>query len=636
MVEEMKYVSITGSVDNMNHFVEQYLSRYDIQLEYASKQLGYSEGFQPYTGANPYMEAMHKAERFMAVLEPVPSVHYETTGEQAIRMVEAAFEVYEKRDIKLKDLEFKRDAIKKYVGSLQNFTSFDMDLQVLDGFKHISCSFGRLPVSNFRQFEKFLYDDSEIVFFKSHSDHDHVWGVYFTPKPSKDKVNSIFSSLHFERIPISGTMLGERRPGTPAALIPYWQGRLNEIEASIKSITDNILGDVNVDPRELAVACQKVMELYNISDLKKYAAVTSKKPYVFMGWMTKKDADTLESELDDDELTFFSRSGDLGEHTLADSPPTRLVNPPVIRLFEFFTHMYGIPAYGELDPTPIMAFTYTLLFGLMFGDVGQGLCIAALGYFVYKRFKTDLGGIMTVIGLSGAFFGFMYGSIFGLEEILPALWRRPAEDINGTLIFGVGIGVFIIFMSMVLNIINCVRLKRWGELFFSPNGIAGMMFYGIVLILALQVLLNGHSLTGLDIALACLPLVFVTFREPLIKFMEGERDIFEGGIAIFLFQTLFELIEVLLTYVTNTISFIRVGAFAISHAGIMSVVLLLSRTAAGTHSPLGLVLGNILVMGIEGLLVGIQVLRLDFYEIFNRFYSGGGIKFESCRIRKSA
>jgi V/A-type H+-transporting ATPase subunit I len=399
-------------------------------------------------------------------------------------------------------------------------------------------------------------------------------------------------------------------------------------------MTGNTLEGIPGSNEELYAACERVKELYAAFDVRKYAAVTENGDYVFVGWMAEKDAAALESDMSRDELTFFSRYGETGEHPSADRPPTRLINPPVIRLFEFFTRMYGLPVYGEIDPTPVMAVTYILLFGLMFGDVGQGLCIAALGYYLYKKRGIALGGIMAAAGFSGMLFGFLYGSIFGLEEILPALWHRPAEDINGTLFFAVGVGIAIVFLAMLFNIVNAARQRNWGQLLFSPNGIAGVLFYGIILFIALQVILYGHAVTGPDIFLAVLPMAFVAFREPLTKLMEGRRKPIEGGIGMFLFSTVLELVEVLLTYATNTVSFVRVGAFAISHAGIMGVVLMLSQSAAGTHNPAVIAVGNIVVMGIEGLLVGIQVLRLDFYELFSRFYNGSGQEFASYRAAR--
>jgi V/A-type H+-transporting ATPase subunit I len=631
----MKYVSITGPVDRINQMIEKYISRYDIQLEYTAKQLKSDEGLSPFTGANPYVEALHKSERFLNLLGSQPEIGRVFSGDEAVARVDEAYRVYESRDVTLKQLEQRRDEIRQYIERLNFFTALDVELDLLDSFRHIAHSFGRMPVSNYHQFEKFLYDDSEIIFLQSHSDHDYIWGVYFTPVSMRDKVNSIFSSLHFERIPVTSFFMDEQLKGTPAKIILQLRISLIDINDAIKELTDNIWEGVPGTNAELAAACKRVGELYSAFDVRKYAAVTEHGEYVFVGWTSEKDATEMEINANKDGHKVFARYGETGERPFSDMPPTRLKNPPVIRLFEFFTKMYGLPVYGEIDPTPMMAVTYTLLFGLMFGDVGQGFVLALLGFLLYRSKKMELAGIISVAGVSGMFFGLMYGSVFGFEDdaILPALWRRPSHDINGTLIFAVGVGVSIVFLSMLFNIVNSIRQKNWGSLLFSPNGLAGMAFYGLVLFNAVRVLLYAYTLTGFDIALVFLPLFFVAFREPITKRLEGHRKVVEGGIGMFLFSTILELVEVLLTYATNTISFVRVGAFAISHAGIMSVVLLLSSSAAGTRNPIVIIVGNIVVMGIEGLLVGIQVLRLDFYEVFSRFYNGGGQVFEPYKAK---
>ena len=93
-------------------------------------------------------------------------------------------------------------------------------------------------------------------------------------------------------------------------------------------------------------------------------------------------------------------------------------------------------------------------------------------------------------------------------------------------------------------------------------------------------------------------------------------------------EAFFELFEIVLSFVTNTVSFLRVGAFALNHAGMMSVVVMF-MTTMNTGASIGIaIFGNLLVIGLEGLIVGIQVLRLGFYEMFSRFYDGGGREFK--------
>lgn len=98
---------------------------------------------------------------------------------------------------------------------------------------------------------------------------------------------------------------------------------------------------------------------------------------------------------------------------------------------------------------------------------------------------------------------------------------------------------------------------------------------------------------------------------------------------MFAITAFFELFDVLLTYFSNTISFVRMGAFAVSHAAMMEVVLMLAGAAnGGSPNWIVIVLGNVFVCGMEGLIVAIQVLRLEYYEMFSRFYKGDGREFK--------
>ena len=124
------------------------------------------------------------------------------------------------------------------------------------------------------------------------------------------------------------------------------------------------------------------------------------------------------------------------------------------------------------------------------------------------------------------------------------------------------------------------------------------------------------------------PLLLIFLREPLSKWMAKRKDLKpEDGVGGFIITNFFELFENVLSYITNTVSFLRVGGFILSHAGMMAVVLTLMEMIGGFGSPIVFVIGNIFVMAMEGLIVGIQVLRLEFYEIFSRFYEGDGKEF---------
>jgi len=635
MIAKMQHISISGHISGMNHVISNYLSRYDIELEHTD-----TRGLMtPFSTLNPYAATLQKAETLAEHAGNIPLVYLPLPEADAVNIVEDAYKAYESRSKELRGLQERLATTREYIRKLENFTEIDACIVEIENFWHIHHRFGRLPATHFLQYEKFLADSDHIIFVAAKRDKDFVWGVYFTPAMHAEAVDATFASLKFEPIAISAaideytgnTSWSEYENctgGTPHAIIRHWQSTHTQLQNEISTLSRNILNGTVNRPQRLAIACRQVKNLYSAFDVKKFANISpGGSMFTFSGWMTEKDAQQLEAEIDGDNLTLFSYND-----TPDVTPPTLLTNPPVVRQFEFFTGLYGLPANGEIDPTPILAITYTLLFGLMFGDVGHGAALVILGLFIRHRWRVPLGGIMATAGASAIVFGFLYGSIFGFEDILPALWRRPAENIGGTLMFAVWLGVGLIVLSMLLNMYVSFKRRRVCELLFGANGVAGLVFYGAVLLIAVRVFVQGLPITGVVVSVAVFPLVFVAFRHPLERFMAGKNPI-GNGVGEFAFGTVIELFETLLTYITNTISFVRVGAFAVSHAGMMHVVLQLSQGAAGRNWVI-LILGNVLVLVIEGLLVGIQVLRLDFYEIFSRFYTGGGRRFAPNRIRE--
>lgn len=230
----------------------------------------------------------------------------------------------------------------------------------------------------------------------------------------------------------------------------------------------------------------------------------------------------------------------------------------------------------------------------------------------------------------------MYGSVFGFEELLPAVWMKPMDNIMNVLMLAIGFGALLILIAMILNIVNAVRAKEYGRLLFHQSGMAGLICYGTVVVCVLLIA-SGHALPAtviIGIAVG-VPLVAILLKEPLSHFIEKKKPVLpEGSKAMFLVEALVEGFDVVLSYATNTISFVRVGAFALSHAGMMGVVMTLAGLEQGNPNWVIIVLGNILVAGLEGLVVGIQVLRLEYYEMFSRFYKGDGKPFVAFRNKK--
>lgn len=208
------------------------------------------------------------------------------------------------------------------------------------------------------------------------------------------------------------------------------------------------------------------------------------------------------------------------------------------------------------------------------------------------------------------------------------------EYINTLLIASIALGAGMITLVMLLNILNALRRRDVGKALFDPNGLSGIVFYwgAIFAILGIMGLLpNVASFLYIAVVLV-LPLVLIYLKEPLSGLIQHRKDWKPEKPGEFFIENFFEMFEVLLSYLSNSVSFIRVGAFALNHAGMMLAVRVIAELL-GAGGPVVMVLGNIFVMCMEGLIVGIQVLRLEFYELFSRFFQGGGRAFEPFQIK---
>lgn len=314
--------------------------------------------------------------------------------------------------------------------------------------------------------------------------------------------------------------------------------------------------------------------------------------------------------------------------------PTLLRNPSALRPFERIVTIYGLPGYNEVDPTPLVALTFVLMYGMMFGDAGQGLLLALAGLWLRRRCGTlaQLGPVLMAAGLSATTFGFLYGSLFGLETILPHVWVRPLDDMLDLLLAAVVAGVVLLNVGFLLHLLSAWRARDPARLLFDKNGLAGIWLYWALLGAGLAGV-RGPALPGQLWALVILlPAVLIFLREPLGHLVTRQRPLLAAGWGAYGVESFFELFEALISYVSNSLSFVRLGAFAVAHAGLSQVVFLLAGQSSGPGRWVVIALGTLLIVGFEGLIVGIQTLRLEYYEFFGKFFHGAGHPFVPLRL----
>lgn len=448
--------------------------------------------------------------------------------------------------------------------------------------------------------------------------------LIFTPKQNEEETSKILKSLNFREIAIPENVTG--LVSEVAQDIKKQVDALKEKKEDRLSIVKGIQTQYLEEIILLNSELQLEKEIY---ELKNNVAVT-KNFFYFTGWISEFDWKEVEQELLRKYENIIVHPVESKEVEREIIPPTRLRNNSLIKPFELLVNMYGIPNYNELDPTFFLGITYLILFGAMFGDVGQGLVFILIGFLLSpKRKPSPYGEILKRIGVSSTIFGFLYGSIFGLEEVIPALLVRPMENINQVLYTAIGFGVVLLLISFGMSMYNLGVEGKKDEMIFGNHGLAGFIFYIALLVGLLQTVLGSSVVPSIVlVVVSVIALGMILLRVPLYAMVKKEKPHYEEGKSSYYIEGGFNLIETILSFLSNTISFIRVGAFALNHVGLFlaftTMANMVNNKAIGIFI---MVLGNIIIIGLEGLIVLIQGLRLEYYELFGKYFKGDGRAF---------
>lgn len=408
--------------------------------------------------------------------------------------------------------------------------------------------------------------------------------------------------------------------------------RLKEIEVEkkkLKAILDKII-ETNT---EEVITLYKGLWFINTSMKIKSHSVKGGKFIVFSGWIPKKyEKEVIEKIKTITKETCVIEVKDAEEVVKTDknaSVPTKLSNPKFLNPFEALVKMYAIPRFYEIDPTIIFTVLYVIFYGMMFGDVGQGIALSLISGLLFWKFKNFrvIAGLGIAVGISAAVFGFLYGSVFGIEEkIIPAMWTSPLHDVIRIMKVSITIGFVVISIGLVFNIINTIREQNIVRLIFGSRGLSGLVFYFSLIGYPIYLLVFGGVFNG-NI------LLFGTVIPVIMFVIEAILEAKKHGHSISPVSVFFEIFEVFISFISNTVSFIRIAGFALNHTALMITFFSIANVVKGSTigdiiAFLIVVFGQIFIIVFEGFIVGIQSLRLSFYEFFTKFFRGGGKAFE--------
>ena len=492
------------------------------------------------------------------------------------------------------------EAVKDYKGSVKDLKEMEL----------ITLKVGKIHLGYFDRFVESVKDLDVIV--EKVKDQDRVVTcVVAYPTSMEGEMEKVFRTVSFKELEL---------PDSEADPVET----LYELKDEKKSLKLEI-EELNLRKRELFYKNRRniyryydlVFVLKNVYDVVMRSGMTEEF-FAIVGWITENALKDLKEFVGDyDDVLLFE------DVDIPIQKPTKLRNPGFFKHFEFLVKMYGVPKSDEIDPTPIVSILFLFFYGFMFGDIGHGLTISAISWLLYAKTKIDLWYAMGFAGLSSALFGLFYGSIFGFEIISPLI-ARPLDNINSFLEVSIVIGAGLIIFGMILNLINRMIRKEYGKMIFDPNGISGLGLYTSALAGTVLYIQSGRFPMYLTLAalgsLAMVFLYFIIFEEGSL----GERFVL----------AVFETFDRIIMFFSNTLSFIRLGAFAMNHAGLFLafyIMAQMSKSGAGAFT--SLLVGNLLIIFLEGLVVFIQAVRLEFYEFFSKFYEGDGREFNPIRYR---
>ncbi len=354
------------------------------------------------------------------------------------------------------------------------------------------------------------------------------------------------------------------------------------------------------------------------------SAVTSREATAFAGWMPTESVADLRARL-------APVGGAVVElpHPKGSPPPTLLRRRGESQPFTTLVEIYATVPYQDINPTPFAAVTFVLMFGIMFGDVGQGLLLvllAVLARIGHPRMLGRLRPASLLIGAAGVAatcMGFAYGEFFGPTGVIEPLWMSPLDDPLTLLAVALAFGAVLLAVAYAIGTANRVREGGWTYALYAPTGFAGATLFLSIALLTAGLLLAMTWLVAVAAVVAAVGLG-LSFVGLYVAAGRGGSAVMEAVVGLF---------DVVISLASNIVSFARLAAFGLVHAAIGTVVWTATTglwgggLGASMAAVLVFVLGNALAFALEALVAAVQALRLEYYELFSRVFEGEGRPF---------
>lgn len=591
---------------------------------------------------------------YTAAKNPFPEeIHPPKVVESLSPAIEEAYSLRVTLEKQRKEKEEEIHRLSRISDTLQSFEAAGVtyeELSSLRFFSFVAGTISRAHVADVRRSLQHIPYHLEIRPLSQHT----VSVLALFPKDVETSVRGALRSLYFSEVPIPEEYQGDAHSALDSIEFSLWMIReeMAELTRELRALKAKIAPDM--------LRWQRTVDANKrVLDAMQLFGKTSKTTCI-TGWVPRARIPSLEKKmknaLGDSVVIDISHpeepTGLAHDVTGTDvQVPTQFRHPRFLKPFEGLVTTYGYPDYDGIDPTFFVAISFLLFFGMMFGDIGHGICLALLGFILMRLMPVEniknTGWLLIAAGASASFFGLLYGSVFGIEFHDLAVWLLPLENIGRLLVTAIMIGVCIISFGIILNILQAFKRKNVQEALFGQWGLFSGVFYWLALCAFYLLIIQKKEISfGIAIGVLLLPIVLIVVGDLLYarlfvhkKDDESHDEHEEHSLA----EVIFKPVEITLGFMTHTISFVRVGAFALNHAALMMVVYNIAEMGGGIsgegatfNSRLSYILaaigGNLLVIALEGLVVFIQCLRLEYYEFFSKFFGGEGTPYAPLRV----
>ena len=578
---------------------------------------------------------------------PEPIALFE--AERRVAAIEQALDSLTRRT---SEAETRCKTVRTVVEQLSSFKQVNLPFSELGNFSFLHFAIGSMPSAKIDELRDELADNVVLLPLPRNESDSALVAV--TSRTGRFAMETVLKKEGFKKETV---VLDEGK-----TLNDFIAKSQEEAEAADRTLSDlalakrGLAADHAGELREMRASVIAEKSVLGAEEQFAHTAQTT----LVTGWVPEPDAKRVTDRLQ--EIT----EGRCAVETLAPEQvpdvkvPVLMRHSWFLRPFEMLVSGYGTPSYHDLEPTLFVALTYMLMFGMMFGDAGHGLVLllAGLGIvFSSRRDKTrDVGTLVSLAGAASIVFGLIYGSFFGLESFQKyALWpgHKSLDHLVQTepmaiITLAIATGIAVISIGVILNIVNRVRKRDWRGGLFGGFGIIGALFYwGVIGLILKFAAIRSHGLVFAAVGLfIVLPLVIWILYLPISQAIRNRRERRalgshgeEEGLGMSIVESAIEAFETVLSYMSNTVSFIRIAAYAMSHAAILMATFILADKVVGADAGGGvprlivIVIGNLTAIILEGIIAAVQAMRLEYYEFFSKFFSGGGEEFKPFKLR---